>query len=152
MKLCVLTEDIDASVMSYAKTVKLPSIVIPHEVAWVGRDKKIFHGGKNKVEVRVDPSNKNEYVSHTHPADNPSEFTALPSVEDLRSAVEMFKQGFPGVIVFSGEHFTIVKPRRKNIILLGYEEAVKKAIRKNDIDIALDKLRSMGFDVGIGKR
>ena len=121
------------------------------EVGWLGHIEKEFKGQKDKVQIEFDPNDpeiKKMYIYHTHPADEPSPFTALPSEQDLQSAVENLEYGLRGIVVFSGDFYTIAAPiKPDNKIYTKYVEAVKR----HDIDDAINELEKIGFDVETGK-
>ena len=137
MKLDALTD-----VQSHVKRSVMPSS--EHELAWsIGGENSVAHGTKDQV--KISPDKPGTWIAHTHPAEEPSWFTALPSEQDLKSLVDM---DIPGIVVLSGQFFTIVKQVRDNPTIVGYEQA----LASGDMDTILGKLKSMSFDVKFGEK
>ena len=113
-----------------------------HEIAWeLGDEHHVTHGNKESIAVK---SNNDNWVVHTHPVDEPSEFSALPSEQDLRTLAD--NQEIPGIVIISGDYYTILRRSKENISVVGYNDA----LYSNDIEKILMKLRNMGFEVKIG--
>lgn len=121
-----------------------------HEIGWLGH--KRFSGDKESVQVKFDPNDekiKDSFIYHTHPNDNPSPLTAMPSEQDLISAVMNIEHGLRGIVIFSGEYYTIVVPTEK--VKSSHFKQYMNAIEDGDIEDAIKKLEHDGFDVETGK-
>lgn len=126
-----------------------------HEIGWLGhKNVQKSTGDKKSVQIKFDPNDpeiKNNFVYHTHPSDEPSPLTAMPSIVDLETAASMSKQhGVKGSTIFSGNYYTVIVPTkratgRKN------PKPYEQAIQRGDIEDALKELEKIGFDVETGK-
>lgn len=123
-----------------------------HEIGWLGHKK--FHGQKDKVQVKFDPNNEdiqNQYIYHTHPAkNNPTPLHALPSVQDLNSAIKATSSGLKGIVIFSGQYYTVIAPTdraKEDNKFFKYS----KALKRGDIEDSLKALEALGFDVETGE-
>lgn len=120
-----------------------------HEIGWLGHKK--FSGTKKDVQIKFDPNDKDikdKFIYHTHPNENPSPLTAMPSVADLETAIKNLEHELRGIVVFSGDFYTVIVPTttaRKQ--LKRYEDALKRG----DIEDAIKELDRCGFDVETGE-
>ncbi len=147
-------ETIEPSVLSKIKTMPISREKGKQEVAFVG--KKRIVGSDKKVSLPLEPvsgtSVEDRYITHDHPVDTPTPFTALPSEEDLKAAIEAKKSGYEGMAIFSGPYFTVLKPTRDKMVASGYKAALDQAVQKSEINIAVNRLKLIGFDVGLGEK
>lgn len=125
-----------------------------NEIGWLGHSSKRSTGDKKSVQIEFDPTDpkiKNSFMYHTHPADEPSPLTAMPSIVDLESAASMAKKHeSKGSTIFSGDFYTVIVPTKKAVGKKNprpYEDALKRG----DIEDALKELEKLGFDVETGK-
>lgn len=120
-----------------------------HEIGWLGH--KRFSGTAKDVQIKFDPQDqtlKDKFVYHTHPAEDPSPLTALPSKKDLETAVSNTEFGLRGIVVFSGDYYTIIVPTGKTKRNLdGFETAAQRG----DIEDAIKELEKCGFDIETGE-
>jgi len=136
------------------KKINLPDS--PYEIGMVDDEKTT--GSIDRVQLKLQPAGEDEQhklIVHTHPTkqgEEPSLFKALPSEQDLKTAIDAYKLGYPGIAIFSGPYFVIAEPQRDNISVIGYEQAVKDAAAKGDVNIAIQKLKMLGFEVETGQR
>src|SRR3989304_347780 len=78
-----------------------------HEIGWLGQ--KRLQGTKRDVQIKFDPTDpelKEKFIYHTHPAEEPSSATALPSLRDLETSIQNTELGLRGIVVFSGDYYT----------------------------------------------
>ena len=120
-----------------------------HEVGWLGHKK--FKGRKDSVQIKFDPTDpdiKNKYIFHTHPSDEPSALSAMPSMADLDSAIDSAENGVMGIVTFSGPYYSITVPTNKasTTKIKRYREA----IARGDIEDAIKEMEKMGFDIETG--
>lgn len=76
--------------------------------------------------------------------------SGLPSLQDLLSAAQLFQMGKRSAIYPSeGGHITIspVPGKKPNLNAEQYSRLVQDALAENDIDILIDGLREMGFEL-----
>ncbi|MBD3408510.1 MAG: hypothetical protein GF411_20470 [Candidatus Lokiarchaeota archaeon] len=74
----------------------------------------------------------------------------IPSLQDLISAVAMFQIGKPSVIYPEEGGYVLIKPahgKTPKINAETYNKLVKEALSQNNIDILVNGLRDMGFDI-----
>jgi len=147
-------EAIQPQELSDIKGMNLPDT--PYEIGMVDGDKT--SGGPDRIQLKLGPPKEDkphELIVHTHPVkpdEEPTQLRALPSEQDLKSAVDAFKLGYPGMAIFSGPFFTIFKPSREDILVSGYDKVAQDAIAQGDPNIALEKIKQLGFEVGTGRK
>lgn len=164
MKLHKLTENLGYShfdVVSPETVVKSIDTSTPgfetskQELAWVGKgtQKQIARGTDKEVKIDI-PEGTHEWVVHTHPTDDnePSIFNALPSKQDLETAIKIYEHDVPGMVIFSGDNFVIVSATNKAYVPTNYESIIEDAYHEGDIQSVIKKLRTSGFQVGVGQR
>lgn len=127
------------------------------ERGWLGHLKGKIDpttGKRDSVQVEFDPNDgdiQRSYLTHTHPSDNPSPITALPSDVDLMSVLDSVNEyQIQGGVIYSGPYYTVFVPlakARKSANCKRYLDAVKRG----DIEDALIELKKIGFDVETGK-
>lgn len=142
----VITEDTESDIHDIAIQIDPDT---DKEVAFV--DGEEIKGEKDKVEIEVDVEPSDEYIVHTHPAENATIFHTVPSEEDLKSAVKLYGIR-PGLVIFSGNYFSMTRPKRDNITISNWDSTVKNAFKGDDFDSVVRKLESMGFDFNYGKK
>lgn len=124
-----------------------------NEIGWLGHKKK-FTGDKKSVQIQFDPNDpeiKDNFIYHTHPADEPSPLTAMPSIVDLETAASISKKhGVKGSTIFSGDYYTVLVPT-KNAVGKKNPKPYEEALMRGDIEDALKELEKIGFDVETGK-
>lgn len=129
-----------------------------NEHGWLGHVKSgsinPTTGNRNSVQVKFnprDPDIQNSYLTHTHPSENPSPLTAMPSDVDLMSVLDSVSEhGIIGGVIFSGPFYTVFVPSsdaRKSVNCRRYLTALKRG----DIEDSLIELKRIGFDVETGK-
>lgn len=123
-----------------------------HEIGWLGHKK--FRGTKDKVQVKFDPNDpeiQEQYLFHTHPyEDEATPLHAMPSTQDLTQAAQIVQHGLKGIVIFSGEYYTIIVPTDKvknRLHASSYEDALKRG----DIEDAIKGIEKLGFDIETGK-
>lgn len=123
-----------------------------HEIGWLGHKK--FHGQKDKVQVKFDPSDdeiQNQYIYHTHPRKkNQNPLHAMPSIQDLNSAIKAAENGLRGIVIFSGMYYTVIAPTdraKKDNHYFEYSNALKRG----DIEDSIKALEKFGFDIETGE-
>lgn len=128
-----------------------------NEVGWLGhKERETFKGTKDRVQVKFDPTDeeiKENYIYHTHPSENPSPLTAMPSGQDLMSAVESAKYGIQGIVIFSGkskQFYTVVVPTNRTDLSKSKINRYEEAIKRGDIEDSIKHLERMKFDVETG--
>ena len=139
----ILFERLD---ISGARGSRLPSG--EREKLRIGRKGKIFTGGKKEAEGQYRRSDieKGDWAHHTHPSDDPSPHTVLPSATDIMSAIRAYEDGIEGSKIDSGSFAFYFQPagnafRVKEHMLKKYREEHSKGSTKR----ALDELSRLGF-------
>lgn len=121
-----------------------------NEIGWLGHKK--FSGNEKQVQIEFDPSNpeiQDKFTYHTHPAEEPSPLTAMPSEQDLISAVMAVDVGLRGIAIFSGEFYTVVVPT--DSVRKAHFKEYMDAISRGDVEDAIKELERCGFDIETGK-
>lgn len=123
-----------------------------HEIGWLGHKK--FRGSKDKVQIKFDPNDpqiKDKYIYHTHPyEDAPTPLHAMPSEQDLIEATNVIRQGMKGIVIFSGQYYTVVVPTDKVKEKL-FANSYNKALQRGDIEDAIKEIERLGFDIETGE-
>ena len=119
----------------------------------IGADKPYdkFVGTETDVKLRYQPGPEtvNQFTYHTHPSNEPSPLMALPSEQDLISAINGLKTGLRGMTIYSGPYFTTLVPseRARTSNISNYINAV----HNGDLEGAIAILKNMGFDIETGQ-
>jgi hypothetical protein len=132
--------------ISKARGSKLPGG--EREKLRIGRKGKIFTGGKKEAEGQYRRSDieKGDWAHHTHPSDDPTPHTVLPSDTDILSAIKAYEDGIEGSKIDSGEFSFYFQPEGKAFkvkkhMLRKFKEEQAKGSTKG----ALDELSRLGF-------
>lgn len=125
------------------------------EIGWLGHyEGKKSIGDEASVQIEFDPNNpkiKDSFIYHTHPSNDPSPLTAMPSIVDLESVASMAKKHkIKGSTIFSGHFYTVIVPTSR---ACGKKDPkpYEDALKRGDIEDALKALEEIGFDVETGK-
>ena len=121
-----------------------------HEIGWLGH--KRFKGDEKHVQIKFDPSDpeiQDKFTYHTHPADEPTPLTALPSEQDLIAAAMATDVGLRGIVIFSGNFYTVIVPTER--VKGGHFKQYIDCLSRGDIEDAIKELEKAGFDVETGK-
>lgn len=126
------------------------------EIGFIGHTpNKKFTGDKESVQIEFDPSDpdiKDNYVYHTHPVgpEGPNPIRALPSEQDLISAVENAHHGLVGLVIYNGNYYTVIVPTTRVKGKMNVRNYIK-ALNRGDIEDALKALERLGFDIETGE-
>lgn len=123
-----------------------------HEIGWLGHKK--FRGTKDKVQVKFDPSDekiKDQYMYHTHPVQGEaSPLNAMPSGQDLLSAIQVTSKGLKGIVVFAKPYYTVIVPTNKVKEKPNFKR-YETSLSNGDIEDAVKEIEKLGFDIETGK-
>ena len=124
-------------------------------MAWTSEENQpgsMTQGTPTKSMVKIDKTRTYTTIEHTHPAENPSPFTAMPSKQDLETLIKNI-DNVKKFYIYSGDYFTTIEATRpKPTVPAGYENTLKEAANKNNIKIIIEKLEQAGFNIGVGAR
>lgn len=123
-----------------------------HEIGWLGHKK--YKGTKDRVQVKFDPSDekiKDQYMYHTHPVQGDANpLFAMPSGQDLLSAIEVTAKGLKGIVVFAKPYYTIIVPTQKVNEKPNFKR-YETSLSNGDIEDAVKEIEKLGFDIETGK-
>lgn len=157
MKFNLLSEKIIKSKNAMRHSYVAKNAPSDHEIGWLGH--KRFKGSKDKVQVSFDPNDptlKDNYVYHTHPAENPTQLHSFPSEQDLISSIKQSMYGLMGSVIFSGPYYTVVVPTEKAVESYGKSGKLNshkyyEALKRGDIEDSIRQLDILGFDIETGE-
>ena len=126
------------------------------EIGWIGHRKKMSKGSKTDVQIKFNPNDpdiKDNYIYHTHPITNRKEqnpLSAMPSEQDLLTALKVTQDGLQGVVTYHGKYYTVVVPTSKIKPKTNYKK-YNDSLHRGDIEDAIKELEKLGFDIETGK-
>ena len=121
-------------------------------IEYASIDGKTKGGTSDRVQMELKPG-AHKLLVHTHPhKGEATPINTLPSTQDLESTVQAFGLGYPGMAIFSGPFFLILKPSKSDIKPAGWDSFAKKAQLDGDMKPALERLKALGFEILQGKK